>query len=271
MYEYDDDGDEPRSRRRPVVAGVGVVVLAALGWAVWSQVAGGDDAVGSPPAPTTSQALDGPEVTTDDATATSGPEATAGVIVAPATTTVAAPTTAPTTSTSSTTTTTVAPTTTIPVAPFETLPDGTPMPLIVTFDTNRITLQGVVPDQAAMDRIQTLAVANAKPGQADLVDNQLTLNPAVPRNVGVRVLELTSARFPDGSAEILPEHAAELDRVVTIMNALHARDDVDRRPRRSARYRRVELRHLRSASHRGEGVHRFRGDRSGAVVVACSR
>ena len=161
-------------------------------------------------------------MTTDDETATSGPEATAGVIVAPATTTVAASTTAPTTSTSSTTTTTptVAPTTTIPVAPYETLPDGTPMPLIVTFDTNRITLQGVVPDQAAKDRIQTLAVANAKPGQADVVDNQLTLNPAVPRNVGVRVLELTSARFPDGSAEILPAHAAELDRVVTIMNAL---------------------------------------------------
>ena len=47
-----------------------------------------------------------------------------------------------------------------------------------------------------------------------------TINPAVPRNVGVRVVELTSARFPDGSTEVLPPHAAELDRIVTIMNAL---------------------------------------------------
>ena len=37
---------------------------------------------------------------------------------------------------------------------------------------------------------------------------------------GVRVVELTSVRFPDGSSEIRPEHAAELDRVVAAMAAL---------------------------------------------------
>ena len=67
---------------------------------------------------------------------------------------------------------------------------------------------------------QALAVANAKPGQDATVDNNLTLNPAVPRNVGVRVVELTSTRFPEGSAEVLPAHAAELDRIVNVMNAL---------------------------------------------------
>ena len=129
--------------------------LGALGWAVVRSQASDDDgenAVGSLLAPTTSQALEGRMVaiTTDEGTATSGPEA----FSAPATTTVAEVTAAPTTSTSSTTTTTtVAPTTTVPVAPYESLPDGTPLPLIVTFDTNRITLQGVVPDQAAKDRI----------------------------------------------------------------------------------------------------------------------
>ena len=112
------------------------------------------------------------------------------------------------------------PTTTVPAAPYETLPDGSPAPVIATFDTNSIRLTGAVPDQAAKDRLQVLAVANSKPGQADFVDNQLALNPAVPRNVGVRVVELTSARFPDGSTEVLPPHGAELDRIVTIMNAL---------------------------------------------------
>jgi outer membrane protein OmpA-like peptidoglycan-associated protein len=33
-------------------------------------------------------------------------------------------------------------------------------------------------------------------------------------------VELTSARFPTGSADILPAQAQELDRVVSIMNAL---------------------------------------------------
>ena len=99
--------------------------------------------------------------------------------------------------------------------PYETLPDGSPAPVVAIFDTDSITLTGAVPDEAAKDRLQALAVANAKPGQAATVDNQLTINPAVPRSVGVRVVELTSARFPEGSAEVLPEHAVELDRVVT--------------------------------------------------------
>jgi outer membrane protein OmpA-like peptidoglycan-associated protein len=42
----------------------------------------------------------------------------------------------------------------------------------------------------------------------------------VPTSIGVRVIELTSARFPSGSAEILGPHAAELDRVATVMTAL---------------------------------------------------
>jgi outer membrane protein OmpA-like peptidoglycan-associated protein len=77
-----------------------------------------------------------------------------------------------------------------------------------------------VPDEASKQRLQDLAIGASKPGQAALVDNQLTINPAVPRTVGARVVELTSTRFPDGSSEVLPAHAAELDRAVDIMNAL---------------------------------------------------
>ncbi len=42
----------------------------------------------------------------------------------------------------------------------------------------------------------------------------------MPLSVGVRVIELNSARFPEGTAEILPAHALELDRVVAVMTAL---------------------------------------------------
>jgi outer membrane protein OmpA-like peptidoglycan-associated protein len=91
--------------------------------------------------------------------------------------------------------------------------------VVAIFDVDQITLTGAVPNRAAKDRLQALALANAKPGQGNIV-NFLTINRAVPRNVGVRVVELTSARFPTGSAEIRPEHALELDRVVSIMAAL---------------------------------------------------
>ena len=79
-------------------------------------------------------------------------------------------------------------------------------------------ITGAVPDQAAVDRLTTLAIANSKTPAG--VANYMTINPNVPRTVPVRVIELTSTRFPEDSAEILPDHALELDRVVTIMNAL---------------------------------------------------
>jgi outer membrane protein OmpA-like peptidoglycan-associated protein len=91
--------------------------------------------------------------------------------------------------------------------------------VVAIFDVDQITITGAVPDEAAKERLQALALANAKPGQGNIV-NFLTINPDVPRNIGVRVVELTSARFPTGSAEVLPPHALELDRIVSIMNAL---------------------------------------------------
>jgi outer membrane protein OmpA-like peptidoglycan-associated protein len=102
--------------------------------------------------------------------------------------------------------------------PYPTLPDGSPEPVLAIFDTNTITLSGAVPSEAAKERLAALAIANSKT-PAELLD-LMTINPAVPINVGVRVLELTSTRFPEGSAEIRPEHAAEFDRVANVLNAL---------------------------------------------------
>ena len=225
MYDFDEDGEGGRSLGRTLGIGAAVLAVAALGWFVVKPRLGGDDgnggAVGGAAGTTVAggedvTAGDEPGTTVEGTPDESSDVTTAGSTVDAPTTTAGSTSTG---ATVTTTATTVAPSTTV-AAPYETLPDGTPAPIIAVFDTNSITLTGAVPDQAAKDRLQTLAVANAKPGQADVVDNQVTINPAVPRNIGVRVVELTSARFPDGSSEILPEHAAELDRIVTIMNAL---------------------------------------------------
>jgi outer membrane protein OmpA-like peptidoglycan-associated protein len=229
MYDYDDDYDEVGgwSLGRTVAIVIGVVAVAALGWfVVRPGLTDGENATGGTIVPavsttTTEAAAESSEPSTTEASTTrSRPTTTDRASAAnerSSRTTVAATTTAPTT--------TVTPTTAAPLAPaapvpYETLPDGTPAPVVGLFDVESITLTGAVPDQAAKDRLQALAIANAKPGQATNIANFLTINPAVPRSVGVRVVELTSVRFPEGSAEVLPPHALELDRAVGIMNAL---------------------------------------------------
>jgi outer membrane protein OmpA-like peptidoglycan-associated protein len=104
-------------------------------------------------------------------------------------------------------------------AGYPTSPDGTPLPLVVIFDVEAITISGQVPSEAARARLSALAKANSQFPDAEVIDN-MVVNPAVPISVGARVIELNSARFPEGSAEILPEHALELDRVVAVMKAL---------------------------------------------------
>jgi outer membrane protein OmpA-like peptidoglycan-associated protein len=215
MYEEYDEGSEGRSSLvRKIALGVGVLAVAALGWFVVTNVGGGKDD-GQVKQGQTTAAAQGPTTTNK----------VAGVDKAAAPSTDA--TTAPTTAEPTTTPTTVAPTTAAPATaapatatPYPTNIDGTPAWVVVIFDTNAITMSGQVPDQASKDRLTALATQYAKPGQADTINDNLQINPAVPKSVGVRVVELTSTRFPDGSAEVLPDHAAELDRVVAAMTAL---------------------------------------------------
>jgi outer membrane protein OmpA-like peptidoglycan-associated protein len=86
------------------------------------------------------------------------------------------------------------------------------------FNGERVLLEGSVPSQETLDYLNGLAVANAK-GPATIT-NRLTIDPSVPLDVPVRVVELQSVRFPSGSTEIRPEHAAELDRVANVMLSL---------------------------------------------------
>ncbi len=230
MYGYDDDEEEGyRSNGRVIGLIIGVVAVALLGWfVVRPRLGDGGESVTpalvESSSTATSQPLSEFAITTTTTTVATEAEDTTAV-----TTTTAASGTTLDPATTAATTAAITPATAAPdtagtpappvEAPYDTLPDGTPAPALALYDVSKITLTGAVPDQAAKDRLQVLAIANAKPGQ-DTVENFLTINPSVPRHVGVRVLELTSVRFPEGSAEVLPPHALELDRVVSIMNAL---------------------------------------------------
>jgi outer membrane protein OmpA-like peptidoglycan-associated protein len=228
MYEYDDEEGGGRSIGRLAAVAAGIVAVAAIGWFGVRPRLGGDEGGATEPTGAVASTDSGPSSTSsttstteprDDTSTTAAAKKEAATTVAPTTTEAVAPTT---------TTQPAAPPATDPPPPpptqgpatYPTLPDGTPVPINAIFDVNQITLVGYVPDQAAKDRLQALAIANSKPGQADSVANFLVVDPNVPRGIGVRVVELTSTRFPEGSAEILPPHAVELDRAVAIMNAL---------------------------------------------------
>ena len=256
MYEYGDGGEGDRPLARTVAMVVGVVALVLVGWfVVRPRLGGGDEGESTGPllgdvlTTTAAQSTDVTDTDVTDDTATTD-TATTDFSTTVATTGAAA-TVAPGPPASDTpATTTPAPVAATPgEATYETLPDGTPAPVVALYDVSKITLTGAVPDQAAKDRLQILAIANAKPGQ-DTVENFLTINPSVPRHVGVRVVELTSVRFPEASAEVLPPHALELDRVVSIMNALPNVTAARDRPRRPARARAHQLRDLRGACGR---------------------
>jgi len=235
MYEYDDEEEGGRSVGRMVATVLAVVALALVGWFVVKPRLSSDDAGGGGVIPAASDAVTSTSTGGDDSVASPPDEATATTDGATsesvksdkpvpsqeeATTVATRSTGAPTTGATTTAAPTTAAPTTPPPPPYETLPDGSPAPVLAIFDTASITLNGAVPDDAAKSRLEVLAVANAKPGQDATINNNLTINPAVPRNVGVRVVELTSVRFPEGSAVVLPEHGLELDRVVNIMTAL---------------------------------------------------
>jgi outer membrane protein OmpA-like peptidoglycan-associated protein len=227
MYDYDDGTEGGRPVARAIAVVVALVGLAVVGWFVVRPRLGDDGGESAAPLffdeSSTTTALSGDLV--DDLSTTTATAAT--TTSATTTTTTTEEATATPATTDSLASASVAPTsaaaTTVPAPPgdvtYETLPDGSPAPIVAIYDEAKITITGAVPDQAAKDRLQVLAIANAKPGQ-DTVENFLTINPSVPRHIGVRVVELTSVRFPEGSAEVLPAHALELDRVVSIMNAL---------------------------------------------------
>jgi outer membrane protein OmpA-like peptidoglycan-associated protein len=131
----------------------------------------------------------------------------------PATTTTAAPTTTAGPST------TVAPPTTPAGPSYPTLPDGSPAPIVAIYDGPTIRVTGWVPSLEKAAQLEALALANSN-DPAARIDSTWSVDPAVPTNIGTRVIEMNSPRFPPGSAEVTPEHAAQLNRVASVMNLL---------------------------------------------------
>ena len=181
-----------------------------------STIARASDVTGGSPSPASTDP--GAVVGAATGTASTTPSSTEPSLSSPSLTSVAsAPAGAPTSRPPSSSERPAAPT---GAGAYPTLPDGSPEPVLAVFDVDTIALAGAVPSEAAAERLKSLAIANSKT-PATIVD-RLTIDPDVPVSVPVRVLELTSARFPEGSAAITPEHALELDRVATVMKALPA-------------------------------------------------
>lgn len=204
-----------------VVGAALIVALSLLAVYAGRTMYPGDDST-APADPIVVDTIGPPGTSSTTAPAASSEPATTGPPpVSSTTSSVASTTTRPTTTTTEVTrkTTTSTQLTTPAVAvSYSTLPDGSPQPVVAIFDVDTITLSGTVPSQAAADRLGALALANSKT-PASLV-KFLDIDPNVPKSVGVRVIELTSLRFPEASAVILPDHALEFDRVATVMEAL---------------------------------------------------
>jgi outer membrane protein OmpA-like peptidoglycan-associated protein len=157
--------------------------------------------------------LTGAPAATDAAASESVPAATvAPTTQAPATT--APETTAPP-ATDAPTTTAAA----VAAPSYPTLPDGSPEPIVAIFDGSTVRVTGWVPNQAKADQLIALAKANSTDPNA-VVDAQLQFDPAVPLNIGTRVIEMNSPRFASGSAEVGFDHAVQLDRVAGVLNLL---------------------------------------------------
>lgn len=224
MYEFDDDDDDAGGRGRTLSIAAACVLL-ALGWfVVRPALSDGDDG-------STVGARGGGEFVFDSTPTT---------VTATTSSTTAATTTAPaTTSTTSTlpatTTTTTEPPETTEVtwagltksmvtvtsaatdATYVTLPDGSPVPVEVTSSALQVTLVGAVPSQRAADQLVAFA-ESIRLSPAEIV-NELTINPAVPDTVGVRVVERNALVFNEGSSTVHPDHARQLDRFVVAMNS----------------------------------------------------
>lgn len=154
---------------------------------------------------------------------TAAPEVTQPEVIQPEVTQPPETTDAPATTEAPTTTaapsTTEAPTTTVAGPSFPTLPDGSPEPIVAIYDGPTIRVSGWVPSQEDADTLTALAIANSTDPNA-VVEGELQIDPLVPVNIGTRVIEMNSPRFPAGSSQVTFEHAAQLDRVANVLTLL---------------------------------------------------
>ena len=99
--------------------------------------------------------------------------------------------------------------------PVSTLPDGRPVVAEIRLAADQITLTGAVPTAEDKARLEAFAADYAL-ADAPVVD-ELTVDPNVPADAGVRCVELDAANFVDDSSDLSREQTQQLGRVVTAM------------------------------------------------------
>ena len=193
-----------------------VLALVAAGWFVVRPRLADGEATNRPTFNTTTTEV----ATTEPATtepATTDPATTEPATTEPATTEPATTEPEPTTTTSTTSSTTTLPPTTTNGS-FASLPDGSPVPVVVVLDDERVAVTGAVPSLQAR-RGSVGARRGDQPVPRRAVHRRARHRPERPHRCRRPVPRPDSALFPEESAEILPDHAAQLDRLVVLMNA----------------------------------------------------
>lgn len=200
-HDYDDGYDDDRDWGVWALGLGALIVSAAVLWFGVGALTGGDDETAQRGAANTRSTPPATVVST---------EAPSSTVDLPESTSVP--------STSATTTPSTAP---LPPesGSYATLPDGSPVPVLVIFDGELITVSGVVPTEAAVERLRVIALAyNTVPGAR--VATFVTVDPVVPVGVGVRMIDTSSAPFAEGSPGVSAEYIAQLDRIVVLMNSV---------------------------------------------------
>ena len=97
------------------------------------------------------------------------------------------------------------------------LPNGVAIGAFVTFDGEAVTMGGALPTERARNRLLMLVTA-ANVADKPIVNN-VAVDPDAPGGDSVRLVGLDPRAFSEGTYDIYPPHATELDRLATLFHA----------------------------------------------------
>ena len=97
-------------------------------------------------------------------------------------------------------------------------PDGQPEPVTVIITPGAIRMSGSVPSETARAQL-TILLTSISDGAVAITDD-VTVNPSVPVGVAVRIVPLDAPAYTSGTYAIEAAHAASIDRIVRLLNAV---------------------------------------------------
>jgi outer membrane protein OmpA-like peptidoglycan-associated protein len=99
--------------------------------------------------------------------------------------------------------------------PGSVLPNGVAVGALVSFDGDTITMSGALPTEQAVLRLVSFVTEANMSGKP--IVNNVTVAP-VAGGDSVRFVGLDPHAFPEGTGQISPAHAADLDRIAELLN-----------------------------------------------------